>query len=213
MKRLVVALLLIGRASARSGIEEDEGSKGLANATMAQQEQLAGSQTVDDGSPLVRRPEAVVIQTDLPSWINEPPWWWLTPPWWIATPPLWSAAAKHTDVSADGVGRRERRQPAGGRLAARARGACALADGRRAVNLRTSCASPAGAAVERAARHRVGDESRARLGLSLDRGRQPQRGGGASRATAIAHRYNLWRSSILCRRQRERERAAGGSSV
>ena len=53
MKRLVVALLLIGRASARSGIEEDEGSKGLPNPTMAQQEQLAGSQTVDDGSPFV----------------------------------------------------------------------------------------------------------------------------------------------------------------
>ena len=53
MKRLVVALLLLGRASARSGIEEDEGSKGLATPTMAQQEQLAGSQTVDDGSPFV----------------------------------------------------------------------------------------------------------------------------------------------------------------
>ena len=49
-------------------------------------EQLAGSQTVDDGSPFVD-PSRVVIQTDPPSWINEPPWWWLTPPWWIATPP------------------------------------------------------------------------------------------------------------------------------
>ena len=48
MKRLLLALLLIGRASARSGIEEEEGAGGLASPTMAQQEKLAGSQTVDD---------------------------------------------------------------------------------------------------------------------------------------------------------------------
>lgn len=99
MKRLVVALLLL-IGGAWAGPEED--GSNLETPQMAQQEKLAGSQTVDDGSPFVD-PSRVVIQTDPPSWINEPPWWWLTPPWWIATPPLWSAAAKHTDVSADGV--------------------------------------------------------------------------------------------------------------
>ena len=101
VKRLVVALLLSAGRRPEAALKR-EGSKGLATPTMAQQEKLAGSQTVDDGSTNVD-PGRVVIQTDPPSWINEPPWWWLTPPWWIATPPLWSAAAKHTDVSADGV--------------------------------------------------------------------------------------------------------------
>ena len=98
MKRVAALLLLIGGAWA--GPEED--GSNLETPQMAQQEKLAGSQTVDDGSPFVD-PTRVIIKTDPPSWMNEPPWWWLTPPWWIATPPLWSAAAKHTDTSADGV--------------------------------------------------------------------------------------------------------------
>ena len=108
MPRLALCLSLLTAAIAPDGPQNTgdgrspEDTSNLATPTMKQQEQLAGSQTVDDGSPFVD-PTRVIIKTDPPSWMNEPPWWWLTPPWWIATPPLWSAAAKHTDVSADGV--------------------------------------------------------------------------------------------------------------